>query len=48
MNASTHGHCPECQREVRVSEPYAFRGMDKLRATLACGHVVLRNEAALK
>lgn len=34
--------CPQCDRDVRVSEPFAFRGMDKLRATLGCGHVVLR------
>lgn len=39
------GYCPECQRQVRVSEPYAFRGADRLRATLACGHVVLRDRA---
>lgn len=35
-------HCPQCDREVRVSEPYAFRGMDRLRMTLTCGHIVLR------
>jgi len=39
------GYCPECDRQVRVSEPYAFRGMDRLRATLGCGHVVLRERA---
>jgi hypothetical protein len=41
------GHCSQCGRQVRVSEPFAFRGMDRLRATLACGHVVLREEAGL-
>lgn len=41
------GYCTECDREVRVSEPFAFRGMDRLRATLACGHVVLREAAGI-
>ena len=41
------GHCPQCEREVRVTEPYAFNGADRRRATLACGHVVLRVEAGL-
>jgi hypothetical protein len=44
---TTITHCPQCDRSVRVSEPYAFRGADKLRATLSCGHVVLRAEAGL-
>jgi hypothetical protein len=35
-------YCPQCDRDVRVTEPYAFGGRDKLRATLGCGHVVLR------
>ena len=39
--------CPNCQREVRVSEPYAFWGRDRLRATLSCGCVVLRDKAGL-
>ena len=49
MNASipTTGHCSQCDRQDRISEPFAFRGMDRLRATLACGHVVLREEAGL-
>jgi hypothetical protein len=34
--------CPQCERQARVSEPFAFRGMDRLRMTLSCGHVVLR------
>lgn len=38
--------CPECRREVRVTEPNAFGGMDKLRSTLACGHVVLKREVS--
>jgi hypothetical protein len=41
------GHCSQCDRQVRVSEPFAFRGMDRLRATLVCGHVVLREQAGL-
>ena len=41
-------HCPQCQREVRISEPYAFGGMDRLRASLSCGHVVVRSEAGLR
>lgn len=39
--------CTQCDREVRVTEPYAFGGMDRLRTALACGHVVLRTEAGL-
>lgn len=39
-------YCETCQREVRVSEPYAF-GIDRLRATLSCGHVVSRQKAGL-
>lgn len=39
---STQAHCPQCKREVRISEPFAFGGRDRLRSTLACGHVVLR------
>lgn len=35
-------HCPQCQREARVSEQFAFWGRDRLRMTLACGHVVAR------
>ena len=42
------GHCAQCDRQVRVSEAFAFRGMDRLRATLACGHIVLRDQAGLK
>jgi hypothetical protein len=37
-------HCPQCQRAVRISEPFAFGGRDRLRMTLACGHVVLRDD----
>lgn len=41
-------HCSTCGVDRKVSEPYAFGGMDRLRATLAtCGHVVLRSEAGL-
>jgi len=40
--------CPECGGHARISEPFAFRGMDRLRATLSCGHVVLRDKAGLK
>jgi hypothetical protein len=46
-SASTTAHCPQCERDVRVSEPYAFRGADKLRATLTCGHVLPRAIAGL-
>lgn len=45
MNAtivSASAHCRQCDRQVRVSEPFAFGGMDRARATLACGHVVVR------
>lgn len=38
----TSAYCPQCDREVRVSEPFAFGGLDRLRSTLACGHVVSR------
>lgn len=34
-------YCSQCQREQRVTEPRAF-GIDKLRSTLACGHIVLK------
>jgi hypothetical protein len=34
--------CPQCSRIASVSEPFAFRGMDRLRMTLSCGHVVPR------
>ena len=34
--------CPQCGADRRVVEPFAFRGRDKLRMTLACGHVVPR------
>jgi hypothetical protein len=44
---TTIAYCPECQRDSRISEPYAFRGMDRLRATLSCGHIVLRDTAGL-
>ena len=40
--------CPQCGSHARISEPFAFGGMDRLRATLGCGHVVLRAEAGLK
>lgn len=36
--------CPQCERNVRVSEPFAFGGMDRLRSTLSCGHVVARDK----
>lgn len=39
--------CPQCDRRVTITEPFAFRGMDKLRATLSCGHVVLRAQVGL-
>jgi hypothetical protein len=38
--------CPQCDREVRISEPFAFR-VDRLRSTLSCGHVVLREQIGL-
>jgi hypothetical protein len=47
VNKRTTGHCAQCDRQVRVSEPFAFAGMDRMRATLACGHVVLREAAGL-
>lgn len=40
--APATAHCPQCDRSVRVTEPFAFGGMDRLRSTLACGHVVAR------
>lgn len=39
----TARYCPQCDRSVRVTEPFSFRGMDRLRSTLACGHAVLRD-----
>lgn len=45
LPAPATGYCAQCKRSVRVSEPYAFRGADRLRTTLACGHVVLRDKA---
>ena len=36
--------CPQCDREVRVTEPNAFGGMDKIRSTLACGHIVNKED----
>lgn len=48
MTTTITGHCAQCDRQVRVSEAFAFRGMDRLRATLACGHIVLRDQAGLK
>lgn len=45
--AAATAHCTQCERQVRVSEPFAFFGRDRLRATLACGHLVLRAEAGL-
>ena len=49
MNATISAltHCSQCDRQVRVSEPFAFGGADRARASLACGHVVLRVEAGL-
>lgn len=44
---TTVAHCPQCDRIRRVTEPSAFGGRDKLRATLSCGHVVLRAQAGL-
>jgi hypothetical protein len=32
--------CPQCDVYRRVTEKNAFGGMDKLRMTLSCGHVV--------
>jgi uncharacterized Zn finger protein len=34
--------CPQCGASRRVVEPNAFGGRDKLRSTLACGHVVVK------
>lgn len=42
MTHPTHAHCPQCQRPSRITEPYAFGGADRLRSTLACGHIVAR------
>lgn len=36
--------CTTCDREVRVTEANAF-GVDRLRSTLACGHVVAKDGA---
>lgn len=47
-SAALAGHCCQCDRLVRVSEPYAFFGRDRLRASLACGHIVLRSEAGIE
>lgn len=40
-------YCPQCSAQRRVSEPFAFASMDRLRSTLACGHVVVRPTAPL-
>ena len=40
-------YCPQCGRDVRVVEVDAFFGRDKLRSTLACGHVVSKTGSAL-
>jgi hypothetical protein len=37
--------CPQCERPARVTEPFAF-GVDRLRSTLSCGHVVARDRLA--
>lgn len=39
---ATTAHCTQCDREVHISEHAAFGGRDKLRMTLACGHVVAK------
>lgn len=44
MSVSTSAYCPQCDREVRVSEGAAFGGADRLRQTLVCGHVVARHD----
>jgi hypothetical protein len=41
----TINYCPQCNRQVRVTEVNAFGGRDKLRSTLSCGHIVLKAEA---
>jgi len=33
-------YCPQCNDRRYVVERNAFGGMDKLRSTLSCGHVV--------
>lgn len=38
--------CPECHAKARITEPFAFRGKDKVRAALSCGHVVRREAIA--
>lgn len=38
--------CPVCDSDVRISEPFAFGGADKLRTSLSCGHVVSRTAVA--
>ena len=43
---TTIAYCPQCQRETRVTEAFAFGGADKLRSTLACGHIVARQTHA--
>jgi len=44
MSVSSSTYCPTCDRSVRVTEPFAFGGVDRLRSTLACGHVVVRHD----
>lgn len=46
VRATETAHCPQCDRAVRISEPFAFGGRDRLRSTLACGHVVAREAVA--
>lgn len=40
MSPSTY--CPPCDRQVSIREEFAFGGTDRLRSTLACGHIVHR------
>lgn len=37
-------YCPQCKTNRYVVEANAFRGLDKLRSTLNCGHVVLKEK----
>lgn len=38
--------CPQCDESAYVTERNAFGGMDKLRMTLSCGHIVLKDPVA--
>lgn len=44
MTQPNTAHCTQCDRQSRISEPYAFNGMSRTLMTLSCGHVVARSD----